>query len=598
MNLTLARKKSKAPARKRGSKKAVSFVPAAARIEEPGEMIPLSPQVKHKLHSLTSRDLKLAYWRGTFLVSLAAAGLLFIQTLSDYLFHLPVAARAIFLVLDCAVFGYLIFTGPIRARKNRLNLERAALLAQKKWPFLRGSLVAAVQLTAIKTGVPHRSARLVEKLQTQVTTQVEKLRFSEVIPSRAVWRLAALAVLAWLYLALMANYMGPQSRLFIRRVFLSNEAFPAQTALSPISKDIVASIGDNVQLEVRAQGTIPAQGKVIITHEDGTQEQLTVASQPDRKGLFTLAMHNVQQSFRYRFQINDARGDEYQVKTRITPLIRSVACVLTYPPYTGLPPQTIPANELSLLAGSTLALRVTASTELTKATVMEQGVTGQVEMKIDGNDHKVATADIPIPSSGLTGFNIALVDKGGVASVNNPIYQIEIVADEPPAVRIVKPVDESLTVTLHSKFNLVFEVSDNYGLTHIALHYEITPEAKGAEEPKPVEAKPIDFDLKQLDPKRGAVSTITYPWNVETQNPPLHEGDTVRYWIEATDNNNVTGPGITQSSSQRLIVVTPEAKRDEILERLEDNADLMQSVIRDQLDLNDQVKGTGQNIQH
>jgi hypothetical protein len=60
--------------------------------------------------------------------------------------------------------------------------------------------------------------------------------------------------------------------------------------------------------------------------------------------------------------------------------------------------------------------------------------------------------------------------------------------------------------------------------------------------------------------------------------------------VEAVDNNNVTGPGITLSSAQRLLVVTPEAKRDEIYQRLEDNANIMQDILKDQSDLNDQTR--------
>ena len=60
--------------------------------------------------------------------------------------------------------------------------------------------------------------------------------------------------------------------------------------------------------------------------------------------------------------------------------------------------------------------------------------------------------------------------------------------------------------------------------------------------------------------------------DVAAQTPPWHEGWTVNYWIEATDNNTATGPGVTKTEHQQFGILTPEAKQAEIMERLKQNA--------------------------
>ncbi len=63
-----------------------------------------------------------------------------------------------------------------------------------------------------------------------------------------------------------------------------------------------------------------------------------------------------------------------------------------------------------------------------------------------------------------------------------------------------------------------------------------------------------------------------YALDIAVQNPAWREGDTVNYWIEATDNNTATGPGISTTEHQQFGIISPEAKQAEILDRLKQNA--------------------------
>jgi hypothetical protein len=126
---------------------------------------------------------------------------------------------------------------------------------------------------------------------------------------------------------------------------------------------------------------------------------------------------------------------------------------------------------------------------------------------------------------------------------------------------LAKPLD----VLLRGKPRLVYSVSDDFGLRNVVLKYELSIAAP----PGGLAPPSISGEISLPVPKQDEPATPQiYNWNIATQSPPWSEGCTVTYWIEATDNNTVTGPGITQSSKKTLSVVSEAAKRAEIRDAL------------------------------
>ncbi len=67
------------------------------------------------------------------------------------------------------------------------------------------------------------------------------------------------------------------------------------------------------------------------------------------------------------------------------------------------------------------------------------------------------------------------------------------------------------------------------------------------------------------------------------------EGNTFYYWIEAVDNNNVTGPGVTHTAEREWSVVSLKTKRDELTETLRKSADSIENLSRSQEELRSRV---------
>jgi hypothetical protein len=61
-----------------------------------------------------------------------------------------------------------------------------------------------------------------------------------------------------------------------------------------------------------------------------------------------------------------------------------------------------------------------------------------------------------------------------------------------------------------------------------------------------------------------------YALDLSAIKPPLTEGTTVEYWMEAQDANNISGPGVTESEHHTIKVVSELEKAAELMSRAEE----------------------------
>ena len=141
------------------------------------------------------------------------------------------------------------------------------------------------------------------------------------------------------------------------------------------------------------------------------------------------------------------------------------------------------------------------------------------------------------------------------------VYRIEIVPDQPPAIRVLLPQRREELVTQRATMLLAFEAKDDFGVARVLLHYAVNWH-EGAPH------RILDLDLGGEQPR---TLTRRFEWKLERLAPPLSEGDTVDFWFEARDANDVTGPGVTILAEHNQARVVSEAdKRADLAERLND----------------------------
>jgi hypothetical protein len=548
------------------------------------ENIPLPAQLRKPLLKLRHRYGAVAVGQGMAMMVFTVSVLLAVQALVDWWFEVPWLGRLGLLLADLLLLAWIYWRHIDRVRRKNLDLSGTALMVERKWPELRQCLITAVELAAGNNYSTRGSAELVERVFSHAQHGIALLDFNQVISAKAMKRWALLAGLALLGALSLAALTRPESSVLLARIFLSRQPLPTKTIVEPLTQDMIVASGNDVEIKVRAKGVIPSRGRVMLWYDKDQTQEVSLYPQPGAENVFVYKATNVQQGFKYAFYLGDGKSPQFTVSVRVPPVVSSLQLEQVYPEYTKLPTQKRVPSDLSLLAGSRLKIQVASSSSLRSATVVLQGLSQPVQLKLDGDKH--ASGEVPIPAKDLTGISIHLVDDMGVKSVNETVYPVTIIPDNPPQVVMTEPQGERQTVTLRAKPILVFNANDDYGLSKLNIMFQLVPPTvPGQEAPPPPPARAIAVKLN--DTNGG--TAYRYQLDLSSLVPSLAEGWSVDYWIEAMDNNNVTGPGVSKTERKQLAIVSPEEKQAEIFERLKQNADAIDNLSNTQQKISNEV---------
>ena len=115
---------------------------------------------------------------------------------------------------------------------------------------------------------------------------------------------------------------------------------------------------------------------------------------------------------------------------------------------------------------------------------------------------------------------------------------------------------------------------------------------KPAVVPTPAEVAGISGEVSETVPMAapaGRTVSAGMVWDLGRLATPLKVGDTVEFWAEAKDGNDVTGPGVGVSARHTFKVVSDADKRTELSDKLGDYLGQIRDVAESQKDLNAKV---------
>jgi len=239
------------------------------------------------------------------------------------------------------------------------------------------------------------------------------------------------------------------------------------------------------------------------------------------------------------------------------PLVGDLEATLEFPAYAKRTPLTLPSSsgDLRGLPGTTVTLRARVLVPSRAAELVIEGDGGgearTVQATLDG---ELLTAKLTIDASAR--YRFALVSPRGRRAIETTPRMIEAEPDQAPAVQLMAPADP-LDVTNLRRVELAYVIEDDFGLASAELVWEA-----GKDRGK----KPI-----VLEGGPGARAQGKVLWDIAEVSVP--SGGEVRYWIEATDNDNVGGANVGRSRELRLKVVSPRERHEETLERHQEVAE-------------------------
>ena len=266
---------------------------------------------------------------------------------------------------------------------------------------------------------------------------------------------------------------------------------------------------------------------------------------------YGVTLERVSRPFQYYISVKDIISTQYQLTLSDEPVVTRFQYRLLYPTYTQLQPQTLSANagDIQTLFGTEVIFAGESNKSLEKASLVFEE-SDNVPLVIKGQIEQLSSTE-PVEAGQMQGsfiaqqsgrYHIHITDVDGFANRDPVNYTLTVFEDTAPNVSIVAPardtvLDNSMLVELK------VAAADDYGIQELQLVYRVEVEA--AEE---VNVRLKHWDVVNTDVRRSVF--LTYTWDVDRIG--IFPGETLAYYVQALDNDNVSGPNIGRSPTYTL----------------------------------------------
>ena len=249
------------------------------------------------------------------------------------------------------------------------------------------------------------------------------------------------------------------------------------------------------------------------------------AVRADSRGVCALRVDSVRSSFVYRFSYAGIQLNTDTIRMVPRPSLYSLRVSLTPPAYTHSATHTLREGQGSFeaYAGTRARIRVASTHGLSRACLLAGCDT--VRMDVDSG---VAACELQVTAP--LSYTFALVDSMGQTSNATPSYSVDLLADKPPTVHVLRP-GTNKALAVEQVETLWVEGVDDLGIRALSLSWRRS-------------GFPVDSSVSRdvTPPGAGRVARAEAVWDLKPLD--LYPGDTVFYWAGARDNR----PGGGQSA--------------------------------------------------
>jgi hypothetical protein len=258
-------------------------------------------------------------------------------------------------------------------------------------------------------------------------------------------------------------------------------------------------------------------------------------------------------------------------RTSEVPLVGDLEVRLEFPAYSRRPALTLESSsgDVRGLPGTAVTLRARTLVPAREVELVLDGAPAgavgapgtdakdegprRIPVQLDG---ELVTAKLTLDRTAR--YRFAITSPTGERSIERASRALEVEPDQAPAVQLLAPA-EPLDVTNLRRVELAYVIEDDFGISAAELVWEA--------------GKDRGKKAIVLDPSHGHGSRVQGKvlWDIAEVQVP--SGGSVRYWLEAKDNDNVDGANIGKSRELHLKVTSPRERHEETLGRHQELAE-------------------------
>lgn len=449
---------------------------------------------------------------------------------------------------------------------KKAGIKAVAYQLEQVYPELKGRLVAALELTKYKEGNENYSLELRDAAVAQVERLMSCLPQRRVVSIKRVFWCGLFAVggvslfLLFLGMRKVQAEVGWRNAFVPHRVAVAFEVEPGDTAVS---------VGEAVCLSCRVKPEgVFNRVKMELVGEDGDR-RLTVLP-----GSACSAKVVVRERMRYRFRVL-SRGSEWFHLGLIEPLTLRRKVFHCYPPaYSGLPESDFTGDELVVLKGTKVFLEAEANLPVENGWLVIAAETSLVT--VDSEQPTRIRASFTARDDGE--LKVELTPSGSGTVQNVARLRLRILVDESPFVKVFIP-GRDVDLPMSMQVLLGVNSIDDYGLKELSLRYgkdSITRTVR----------------LKTISGKRE--DTTLYVWDLSSFG--LLPGEVVRYYVEVTDNDMVSGPKASRTEMFAVRFPTMEEIYSAVVEKTQNTLEELAPLRVKQEEIGSQLTRIGEEL--
>lgn len=478
------------------------------------------------------------------------------------------------LVARFVIYPLLLLLG----RRSSPTAEKLALKVGDKFPDIQDHLSNALQLySQLEQDTRGYSKALTIAALEDVGEHVEPVDFNSVVDYSRLKRSLRFSGIVIAVFLILIPLFSAQFKLAARRLRHPTASFaeitPYTFDIQPGNRQITK--GDDVTITANVESDeFLENAQLSITNlTTGRTNDWYLHAKTD--GQFEYTVANVTDSLRYAIQVNGQKSPEFKITVIEMPLVRNLQLKLDYPNYTRLPSRFLDENmgNIAAIKGTKVSLALKSSKNLDSA-VVEFGTGKQQTLSINGME---ANGVFSLKQS--TNYLLRLTDRQGLKNLDPIQYQIDVLADHHPSVRITAPASD-VDVTGDMRLIIMGEAEDDFGFSKARLNYRIYRQKAITRQ------QSLYYEIPIKNPNNEKIA-LDFDWDLQALN--LQPSDWVEYDLEVFDNDVISGPKSAKSLSYTLRYPSMNEMYEEMNVQQEQTDENLETVLEQSQELREKI---------
>ncbi len=501
--------------------------------------------IEKKLEQFAQKNLFITALTKLQTVAAGIILLLFLLITAELLFHFSSTVRTIlflsFLTASIAALFVFVLSPALKEyfsyRKN--EHDKASETVGRFFPSIKDELLNSLQLFRERESFLF-SRELAVAAFSSIYKKVEPVNFSSALtfeqPKRQMKYFFASVFIIVVSLISFQNFQQAAQRFFN----YGTEFLPPQKfyfVVSPGNTKITKGADVTVSVSITGNNLLKWIAPTAITffYKDETEAKFKSENlSADSTGKFSFLFPGIRNRTEYYCSAEGIESEKYIIEVVDKPVLQSFSLTVTPPAYSKLPVMQMQDNgNISTLFGSTVSLRLQASKLLKSAFLFFDDST-KLKMNTSG-----LNASISFSARQEKNYQIMIEDELGNQNTSPVSYSIKLQSDAAPSINILAP-NKNIDLGEDQRLPLLLSIADDFGFTKLLLHYRLS-----ASRYEPPQEKYQSIEVPIV--KENVEQEVRYIWNLSSLS--LATEDVLTYYFEVYDNDNISGPKSSKTTS-------------------------------------------------